>query len=79
MLQASLFGSNDGKGHSLVYYFGLPEGWEPSMVENRAALALWQRFVHDDIEADGCSLPPPSWLCDTSAVAAQFPCSIVPQ
>ena len=28
----SLFGANDGKGHSLVYYFALPEGWEPSQV-----------------------------------------------
>lgn len=28
--QPSLFGSNDGQGHSLVYYFALPEGWEPS-------------------------------------------------
>lgn len=31
-MQASLFGSNDGTGYSLVYYFALPEGWEPSQV-----------------------------------------------
>lgn len=30
MPQPSLFGSNDGQGHSLVYYFALPEGWEPN-------------------------------------------------
>lgn len=29
-VQPSLFGANDGHGHSLVYYFALPEGWEPS-------------------------------------------------
>jgi hypothetical protein len=29
---ASLFGSNDGDGYSLVYYFALPEGWQPSQV-----------------------------------------------
>jgi hypothetical protein len=48
-----MWGANDGKGHSLVYYFGLPDGWEPSMEDNSAALALWQRFVHDGKEADG--------------------------
>jgi hypothetical protein len=32
VLQPSLFGCNDGPGHSLVYYFALPEGWEPSQV-----------------------------------------------
>ncbi len=51
--QPSMWGANDGKGHSLVYYFGLPDGWEPSMEDNSAALALWQRFVHDGKEADG--------------------------
>ena len=52
-MQASFFGKSDGHGHSLVYYFGLPEGWEPSMIDNAAALALWQRFVHDGTEHDG--------------------------
>ena len=51
-----MWGTSDGKGHSLVYYFGLPDGWDPAMVENQAALALWQRFVHDGKEADGCDL-----------------------
>ncbi len=37
----------------MVYYFGLPEGWDPAMVDNKAALQLFQRFVHDDTEADG--------------------------
>ncbi|PSC69289.1 plant F14N23-31 [Micractinium conductrix] len=49
----SLFGANDGKGHSLVYYFALPEGWEPSQVDNKAALAMVQRFVHNKREFDG--------------------------
>ena len=49
----SVFGGNDGPGHSLVYYFALPEGWEPSMVENKAALGLAQRFFSDGIEFDG--------------------------
>ncbi|KAK9808688.1 hypothetical protein WJX72_001980 [[Myrmecia] bisecta] len=49
---ASLFGAQDGEGHSIVYYFGLPEGWQPSDVENKAALALLQRFIHDGKEAD---------------------------
>lgn len=51
-----MWGTSDGKGHSLVYYFGLPDGWDPAVVENQAALALWQRFVHDGKEADGCDL-----------------------
>jgi hypothetical protein len=33
----SLFGCNDGHGHSLVYYFALPEGWEPSQVRRMHA------------------------------------------
>lgn len=33
--QATLFGTNDGPGASLVYYFALPEGWEPSQVGGR--------------------------------------------
>ncbi|KAL4439907.1 hypothetical protein ABPG75_002908 [Micractinium tetrahymenae] len=49
----SLFGSNDGQGHSLVYYFALPEGWEPSQMSNQAALALVQRFMHNKREFDG--------------------------
>ena len=67
--QPSVWGTSDGKGHSLVYYFGLPDGWDPSMVDNKAALALWQRFVHDGKEADGCApasntLPVASSFCD---------------
>lgn len=46
-------GTNDGPGHSLVYYFTLPEGWEPEQVENKAALALAQRFFADGEEFDG--------------------------
>lgn len=46
-------GTNDGNGHSLVYYFALPEGWEPSQVANKAALGLVQRFVNNGVEADG--------------------------
>lgn len=57
-LQASIFGANDGKGHSLVYYFGLPEGWDLSMVDNNAAVRLLQRLVHDGTEADGYAYSP---------------------
>ncbi len=39
-----------------VYYFGLPDGWEPSQVGNDAALGLLLRLVHDGVEADGCGL-----------------------
>ncbi len=53
LLQPSLFGGNDGPGHSLVYYFALPEGWEPDQVENKAALEMLQRFFHDGREFDG--------------------------
>ena len=52
MLQASLFGNQDGQGLSLVYYFTLPEGWEPNDVGNLAALELLQRFIHDGREQD---------------------------
>ncbi len=49
----SMFGGNDGAGQSLVYYFALPEGWEPSQVENSEALALAQRFFNNGVEFDG--------------------------
>ncbi|KAL3149993.1 hypothetical protein ABBQ38_013349 [Trebouxia sp. C0009 RCD-2024] len=49
---ASLFGGQDGQGLSLVYYFTLPEGWEPNDVGNTAALQLLQRFIHDGREQD---------------------------
>lgn len=49
----SVFGGTDGPGYSLVYYFALPEGWEPDMVENQAALGLAQRFIHNGVEFDG--------------------------
>ena len=52
LLQASLFGSQDGQGLSLVYYFTLPEGWEPQDVGNLAALQMLQRFIHDGREQD---------------------------
>ena len=45
--QASLWGSADGTGASLVYYFGLPEGWTPDHVPNKAALGLLRRLVHN--------------------------------
>lgn len=51
--QPSLFSASDGPGHSLVFYFALPEGWEPSQVDNRAALAMVQRLVHNGTEFDG--------------------------
>lgn len=66
--QASLWGANDGNGHSLVYYFGLPEGWDPAMVGNKAALGLLQRFVHDGTEEDGCALAPCLAVSHSSAL-----------
>ncbi|KAK9860455.1 hypothetical protein WJX84_011386 [Apatococcus fuscideae] len=52
---AALFGKKDEAGSSLVYYFALPEGWEPEQLKNPAALALLQRFILDQNEQD--SLP----------------------
>jgi hypothetical protein len=49
----AMFGGSDGPGQSLVYYFALPEGWEPSQVENQAALGLAQRFFNNGVEFDG--------------------------
>jgi len=49
----TIFGTNDGPGHSLVYYFALPEGWDPADVPNTAALGMAQRFVNNGIEFDG--------------------------
>ena len=49
--QASLWGSADGAGASLVYYFGLPEGWTPDHVPNKAALGLLRRLVHNKCDA----------------------------
>ena len=53
-LQPAIFGGRtDGKGQSVVYYFTLPDGWEPDQVSNKAALSLLQRFVTSGQEADG--------------------------
>ncbi len=30
-----------------MYYFGLPDGWTPDQVPNKAALGLVRRFVHN--------------------------------
>ena len=50
-----MWGATDGKGQSMVYYFSLPEGWEPQQLDNPTALALCQRFVHDGREHDKCA------------------------
>ncbi len=52
-MQPALWGKQDEAGSSLVYYFALPEGWEPEQVGNPAALSLLQRFILDQHEADG--------------------------
>lgn len=49
----SLFGTSDGPGQSLVYYFALPEEWEPKLVENQAAFEMLKRFINDGMESDG--------------------------
>mmetsp|Transcript_28201 Transcript_28201/g.83498 ORF Transcript_28201/g.83498 Transcript_28201/m.83498 type:complete len:419 (-) Transcript_28201:573-1829(-) len=50
----SIFGgSNDGPGWSCVFYFALPDGFDPLHHPNQKALALLQRFVADSKEADG--------------------------
>ena len=46
-------GATDGKGVSLVYYFALPEEFELGDVENKEALSLMQRFIHDSKEKNG--------------------------
>eukprot|EP01025_Chloroclados_australasicus_P015769 TRINITY_DN17618_c0_g1_i4.p1 TRINITY_DN17618_c0_g1~~TRINITY_DN17618_c0_g1_i4.p1 ORF type:complete len:491 (-),score=46.31 TRINITY_DN17618_c0_g1_i4:316-1788(-) len=42
---AVLFGEKDGKGHSLVYYFALPDGFDPDKVDNQAAVNLLRKFI----------------------------------
>lgn len=46
-------GQTDGKGVSLVYYFALPEGFEPEEMPNKAALGLMQRFAQGGKEHNG--------------------------
>ena len=55
-------GTMDGKGQTLVYYFALPEGWEPGQLQNPAALALAQRFINDGRESDRWAAGPASWI-----------------
>lgn len=50
--------SADGRGHSLVFYFRLPDLWDPTAYEAShpaatPALGLARRFVHNGREADG--------------------------
>ena len=46
-------GQTDGKGVSLVYYFALPDGFEPEEMPNKAALGLMQRFTQGSKENNG--------------------------
>eukprot|EP00877_Chromochloris_zofingiensis_P004334 jgi/Chrzof1/13901/Cz08g16190.t1 len=50
---AAFFGSNDGPGQSIVFYFALPDDFDPLLAENQAAVGLLQRFVANGREADG--------------------------
>jgi len=48
----------DGRGHSLVFYFRLPDNWDPTSYERShpaagPALGLARRFVHNGREGDG--------------------------
>ena len=36
-----------------MYYFALPDEFEPDDMENKAALGLMRRFVHDGKEHNG--------------------------
>jgi len=51
--QPSFFGANDGPGQSVVFYFALPEDFDPSKFENKAALGLLMRLIANGREADG--------------------------
>ncbi len=51
--QATLFGPQDGHGVSIVFYFRLPDDFDPAKFENQPALALFKRFVANGREADG--------------------------
>lgn len=46
-------GTNDGPGHSIVYYFALPEDFDPHAQPNPKAMGLLRRFVNGGREADG--------------------------
>ena len=50
--------SADGRGHSLVFYFRLPDNWDPAAYESShpaasPALGLARRLVHNGRELDG--------------------------
>jgi hypothetical protein len=48
-----IFGPSDGPGESVVYYFSLPEDFDPAGFPNKAALGLLARFISNGREADG--------------------------
>lgn len=50
---AAFWGTNDGPGQSIVYYFQLRDDFDPETFENKAALGLLQRFVTNGRETDG--------------------------
>lgn len=55
---ASSSSAADGRGHSLVFYFRLPDNWDPHVYEKShpaaaPALGLARRFVHNGRELDG--------------------------
>ena len=55
---ASSSSTADGRGHSLVFYFRLPDNWDPTSYERShpaagPALGLARRFVHNGREGDG--------------------------
>ncbi|KAI8466835.1 MAG: hypothetical protein J3K34DRAFT_52796 [Monoraphidium minutum] len=52
---AAFFGGSDGPGQSVVYYFVLPDDFDPARFENQAALGLLARFVANGREPDGSS------------------------
>lgn len=56
-MQPSLFAKGDGPGCSLVYYFGLPDGWTPDFESNKVCIRmLHASYVPSAAEASGLSM-----------------------
>ena len=56
--QPSLFGASDGPGHSLIYYFGLEEGWEPSRVRSCGGMLMLKISIRHSGQSDCLPIAP---------------------